>query len=513
MNVVLYLRYSSSAQTEQSIEGQDRVCTEYCERQGYTILHRYIDRATSAYKDTEKRHEFLQMIKDAEKGKWEAVIVYKLDRFARNRYDSANYKARLKKAGVRLISATEPITDSPEGIILESVLEGMAEYYSKELAQKITRGMRESALKGNVCGGQTALGYKIENKKWVLDPVEAPIVREAFELYDSGKSVAQIIKIFEEKGYRTSKGVPFNKNSFYHLLHNERYIGTYIYGDIRIEDGMPAIIDKELFQRVQERGWKVKKAPGSMKAKVDYLLSGKLFCGHCNSLMVGESGKSATGTVYYYYKCHNQKYKHSCDKRPVRKDWIEDLIAQKVFDLITPELIEELADMAVKASEEDLANNTIIPALREKKKEVEKSISNLFKLVERGSDSPSLFNRLGELEDERKDLERQLIDAEAEIVVLDREPIIYWFSRFLDGSLDNPEFKKRILDVLVNSVILWDDPDGLRIELHINLLSTPSVMLKSSDFKGNAPSLSANPNYLIIPEKRILVLQFKSPTK
>ena len=509
MNVVLYLRYSSSAQTEQSIEGQDRVCTEYCERQGYTILHRYIDRATSAYKDTEKRHEFLQMIKDAEKGKWEAVIVYKLDRFARNRYDSANYKARLKKAGVRLISATEPITDSPEGIILESVLEGMAEYYSKELAQKITRGMRESALKGNVCGGQTALGYRIENKKWVLDPVEAPIVREAFELYDSGKSVAQIIKIFEEKGYRTSKGVPFNKNSFYHLLHNERYIGTYIYGDIRIEDGMPAIIDKDLFQRVQERGWKVKKAPGSMKAKVDYLLSGKLFCGHCNSLMVGESGKSATGTVYYYYKCHNQKYYHSCDKKPVRKDWIENLIAHKVYSLITPELIDELAEMAVKASEEDLANNTLIPALREKKKEVEKAISNLFKLVERGSDSPSLFNRLGELEDERKDLERQLIDAEAEIIVLDKEPIVYWFSRFLDGNPDNPEFRKRIIDILVNAVFLWDDPDGLRIELHVNLLSTSKITLKSSDVKGNAPSLSANPNYFILPEERILVLQFK----
>ena len=200
MKACLYLRYSSSSQTEQSIEGQQRVCLDYCKRQGITVVATYIDRATSASKHTEKRHEFLQMIKDAEKGLFDAVIVYKLDRFARNRYDSANYKYRLKKVGVRLISATENLTDSPESIILESVLEGMAEFYSAELAQKVSRGMQESAYKCQVTGGTIPLGYKIENKHFVIDPRTAPIVQEAFRLYDEGKSISMISEIFNNKG-------------------------------------------------------------------------------------------------------------------------------------------------------------------------------------------------------------------------------------------------------------------------------------------------------------------------
>ena len=147
MDVVLYMRYSSDRQNEQSIEGQRHVCEEFCRASGFTIRGEYVDRALTATKDAEKRLEFQKMIKDSEKGLWQAVVVYKLDRFARNRFDSATYKARLKKNGVRVISATENISDNPEGIILESVLEGMAEFYSKELAQKITRGMHESALK------------------------------------------------------------------------------------------------------------------------------------------------------------------------------------------------------------------------------------------------------------------------------------------------------------------------------------------------------------------------------
>ena len=165
MDVVLYMRYSSDRQTEQSIEGQNRVCMEFCKRQGYNVVGKYIDRATSAFKDTEKRAEFNRMIKDSDKQMWQGVIVYKLDRFARNRYDSATYKARLKKNGIKVISATENISDNPEGIILEAVLEGMAEFYSKELSQKISRGMRESAYKCHSIGGHIPLGYKIVDKK------------------------------------------------------------------------------------------------------------------------------------------------------------------------------------------------------------------------------------------------------------------------------------------------------------------------------------------------------------
>ena len=186
--VALYVRYSSANQTEQSIEGQIRVCTDFCQRHGFRIVEIYADRATSASKDIEKRVEFLRMIKDSEKKNFQAVIVYKLDRFARSRYDSANYKYRLRKNGVQLISATENISNDPEGIILESVLEGMAEFYSAELSQKINRGMKESAYKHNSIGGVIPLGYKSEGKKLVIDEETAPIVRQAFEMYAEGHS-------------------------------------------------------------------------------------------------------------------------------------------------------------------------------------------------------------------------------------------------------------------------------------------------------------------------------------
>jgi len=406
MNAVLYLRYSSDKQTEQSIEGQQRVCEDYCNSKGIEIIDVYIDRALSASKNTEKREAFQQMIRDSEKKNFEAVIVYKLDRFSRNRYDSAIYKNKLRKNGIRVISATENISDSPEGVILESVLEGMAEFYSKELAQKVTRGMNETALKANSCGGKIPLGYKIENKKFVLDPATAPIVKEAFDRYAAGETIMNIADDFNNRGYRTSTGALFNKNSFSGMFKNERYKGIYMYKDIRIENGIPAIITEKTFDDVQDRILKNKQQPARAKAKIEYLLSGKLFCGHCNSVMAGESGTGSSGERYHYYACQKKKRNTaSCDKKNVKKDWIEEIVIQDTLRLLTPENIDRIADMAIQAAEKDAKENTQIPALRKKEKEIEKGITNLIKMVERGSTSESLFNRLEALETQKKQIE------------------------------------------------------------------------------------------------------------
>ena len=174
-NAVIYARYSSHNQTEQSIEGQLRVCHKYAKREGYTVVGEYIDRAISG--KTDDRPDFQRMISDSSKKVFQYVIVYKLDRFTRNRYDSAIYKHKLKKNGVKIVSAMENIGDNPESIILEAVLEASAEYYSLELAQKIKRGMRESALKGQFCGGGIPLGYKSAGGRLVLDETKAPFVK------------------------------------------------------------------------------------------------------------------------------------------------------------------------------------------------------------------------------------------------------------------------------------------------------------------------------------------------
>ena len=204
MNAVIYARYSSDNQREESIEGQLRECGEYAQRNGITVVGSYIDRALSA--KTADRPEFQRMIKDSAKGLFEIVLVWKLDRFSRDRYDSAHYKHILKKNGVKVVSAKEHISDGPEGIILESMLEGYAEFYSAELSEKIHRGQKENALKGKNNGGGIPLGYLLDKQtqKLVVDPETAPLVVEIFERYSEGATVQYTVQT-EEHGEQQRK--------------------------------------------------------------------------------------------------------------------------------------------------------------------------------------------------------------------------------------------------------------------------------------------------------------------
>ena len=505
VDVVLYLRFSSERQREQSIEGQLRDCIAYCKANHYRIVAIYVDRATTARKDVEKRIHFQQMVNDSSSHLWEYVIVWKLDRFARNRTDSAMFKFRLRKNGVRVLSATEHISENPEGIILEAVLEGMAEFYSAELSQKITRGMRESAMKCHSIGGHVPLGYKIEDHKLVIDPATAHIVQEAFQLYANGESIADICRIFNTKGYLTAKGVPFNRSSFKAIFRNERYIGVYKYKDFRVEDGIPAIIDKPLFETVRSRLSENAQAPARGKAKVDYLLAGKLFCGHCGASMNGESGTSRTGAVYNYYACYTRKRQRKCDKKPLKKDLIEWAVAQDAMELLTDEVIEELADMAIAQSDRDLKENTRIPELTARRDEVEGAISNITKAIEKGVASDTLLDRLTALEKEKKTLSREIKEEGKYVYRIDRHQVIFWLEKFKNGNIEDEQFRRQLIDLLVNSVTVWDEPDGFRVTTAYNLTSCASKTFRisgdtasGSDMRGHTPPLDANPNQIVI---------------
>ena len=471
IDVALYLRYSSSGQSDQSIEGQLRDCRAFCKYNHYRIVAIYIDRATTAHKDLEKRVQLMNLIADSSKQNWEYVVVWKLDRFSRNRNDSAIMKMRLRKNGVKVLSATEHLSDSPESIILESVLEGMAEFFSAELSQKVTRGMRESALKCNSVGGHIPLGYKSVDHKLIVDPGAARIVQEAFSLYANGESVSDICRKFNSAGYKTAKKTEFNRSSFKSMFRNTRYIGTYTYKDISIENGIPAIIDKELFEAVQRRLSKNGTAPARGKAKVDYLLSGKLFCGHCGAPMNGESGTGRHGKTYYYYSCYTKKRRLGCDKKPLRKDYIESIVAQDAFSLLTDQVIDEIADMAIRQSEQDLINETRIPQLTSRLAEVEKSITNITAAIEKGIASDTLMNRLVQLEHEKKTINKELKAEEKFTYQVDRDQIIFWLSQFKYGNIEDEDFRRRLIDLLVNSVTVWDEPDGYKITTAYNLTS------------------------------------------
>ena len=297
MNAVIYARYSSSSQREESIEGQVKECTAYAERNGYNIIGTYADRAISG--TTDNRPQFQKMIADSKRKLFDIVIVWKLDRFARNRYDSARYKNQLKRNGVKVISATEVISQGAEGILLESVQEGMAEWYSEDLKEKVVRGLTINAEKCKWNGGTLPIGYIVDEEQHLqLNTMTAPFVLEAFKLYDQGKTITEIRDYLNSKGLTNTKGRPITWGAVQHMLSNRRYIGEYSFQDITIPNGIPTIIPQDLFDRVQERLAKNKKAPARAKAQESYLLTTKLFCGHCGTSMNGESGKSRNGTIH-----------------------------------------------------------------------------------------------------------------------------------------------------------------------------------------------------------------------
>lgn len=247
---VIYARYSSDNQTEQSIEGQLRVCQDYAERNDILILKTYIDRAMTGTNDN--RPDFQQMIKDSDKKEFEYIIVYKIDRFSRNKYETAKYKKILKDNGVKLLSAMENIPDTPEGIILESLLEGMAEYYSAELAQKVKRGMKETWLKGNFTGGNIIYGYKVENHKVIIDEEKAEVVRFIYEQYSLGTYVKDIIAELTSKRI-FKKGKPFARNTIYNILKNEKYSGIYRFKDEIFENMYPAIVPIKIMIKLERK--------------------------------------------------------------------------------------------------------------------------------------------------------------------------------------------------------------------------------------------------------------------
>ena len=487
MNAVIYARYSSDSQREESIEGQLRECTEYAERNGITVLRSYIDRALSAR--TADRPEFQNMIKDSEQKLFDVVLIWKLDRFSRDRYDSAHYKHILKKNGVKVVSVKENISDGPEGIILESTLEGYAEYYSAELSQKIRRGQKENALKCKNNGGGTPLGYAVgPDDVLAIDPLTAPLVKEIFTRYDAGENISSITASLNGRGLKTKKGKAFKIGGVSLILKNRKYIGEYQYGSVIIPKGIPAIIDDDLFDRVQRRMAFNKKAPAKAKATEEYLLTTKLFCGKCERMMVGESGKSHTGVMHYYYKCGGAKRLKDCDKKAVRKDWIERVVVcltmQRVMD---EEKINRLIDAILVMQEQE---DTTTPALRSQLTETESSIGNILKAIEQGIFTPSTKQRLDELEARKEEILVNIQTAELQKPKLTREQMTAWFEQFRHGDPANRDFQKRLIDTFVNAVYVFDDKLVLTYNYQhgtqtISLEEIESAL--SSDFDGATP--------------------------
>lgn len=488
MTAVIYARYSSDSQREASIEGQLRDCKDYAEKNGITVVGTYIDRAYSA--KTDDRPDFQRMIKDSGKKIFDVVLVWKLDRFARNRYDAVNYKYQLEKNGVHLVSAMEPISQGPEGIMVESMLIGMAEYYSAELALKVARGERENALQCKYNGGVVPLGFTIgkEDRLYHIDPETAPIVQEIFSRYADGEPAEKIAASLNERGLRTRTGKPFVKNSFFQIFRNRRYIGEYRYKDIVTPGGIPAIVDQDLFDRVQQRFEQNRIAHGRpAKEDVSYLLTTKLFCGKCGTLMGGESGTSHMGNTYYYYKCGNAKRhgKAHCDLKAIRKEPLERFVVETAIKVIfSDEIIERLIDLVMDAQQQE---NTRLPVLKDQLRDTEKRLANLLEAIEQGILTPTTKQRLDELEARKEALNTSILEEELKKPVLTREWIRFWLEKFRKGDVGSTEHQRQIIDTFVNSVYVFDD----RVVLNFNFTDDAKTVTREevlgSSAVDNAP--------------------------
>ncbi len=452
---VIYARYSSDNQRDESIDGQLRVCKEYAERNGIQLVGEYIDRAISGRKDN--RPDFQRMIHDSKKKLFDVVLVWKFDRFSRDRFDAAIYKKKLKNNGVKVVSVTEFIPDSPFGAAIEAIIEADAEIYVKNLSENVIRGMTENALKGRYNGSAIPLGYKIdENKLFQIDPCVAPFVVEAFEQYANGKRMKEIVTFLNDKGVRTAFGGEITINVVTNMLHNRRYIGEYRYRDIVLPEGIPPIITKELFERVQQRMAKTKKAPAQHKAEDDYILTTKLFCGKCNAMMVGESGTSrANKEVHHYYKCVSVKKRRGCDKKTVRKDWIEGIVLNEIKKfLFDDEMIEAVAEEMVRVFSKE---NNEVPLLEKSLTQVGKKIENMLHAIEEGIFTVSTKEHLEMLEERKEELKRQITEKQLARPVFGKEQFAGWIAHFRSFDFDDKEQRRQLVDQFVNSIYLYDD--------------------------------------------------------
>ena len=454
MTAVIYARYSSDNQREESIEGQIRECTAYAEKNDLTVVKHYIDRAISA--KTDNRPEFQQMIKDSDKKLFDIVLVWKLDRFARNRYDSARYKTQLKKNSVKLVSATEIISEGPEGIILESVLEGYAEYYSADLSEKVIRGMTENALKGKFTGGAIPFGYTINaDRHFEIDPMTAPFVAETFQRYNDGQTMREIRDWLNEKGIKNKRGGPMTFNTIQHMLSNRRYIGELKYRDILIPDAIPPIVSVELFDDVQKKMLKNKKAPARRKAEDDYLLTTKLHCGYCGALMFGESGTSRTGEVHRYYKCATAKKHKGCKKKTVRKQWLEDLVVNQTMQLVRDDAAME--SIIAKVMELQDRENTNLPLYEKQLRDAESGIQNMLNAIQAGILTSSTKERLEQLEETKRELEARIAEEKLAKPKVTEEFIRFWLLRFRKLDMRLKDQRQALVDTFINAIYLYDD--------------------------------------------------------
>lgn len=453
---VAYARYSSAGQRDVSIEQQLQDIRAFARREGYTIVHEYADHAKSGFKNASARTAFQSMMAAADSGTFDTVLCWKVDRFGRNREESALFKGRLRRFGVRVLYAMEPIPEGSAGVLLEGMLEATAEWYSRQLSENVTRGMMDNA-KRCLYNGQRLLGFvRGSDGRYAIQPEEASVVRHIFSLYCEGYSAAQISKQLNAQGVPTFRGFSFSPQAILRIISNDRYTGVYRWGPVVIPDGVPPIVEKSVFEEAQKM--KSKTARHVEQGATDYLLTGKAFCGMCGESMVGDSGTSKDGRKHYYYSCIGRKHRKSCHKKSVKKDYLESLVVDFVLDhVLCDEEIGHIADAVMSLQAEEM-NSSPLASMEAEYAEVKKKINNINQAIASGIWNASTSAMLKELEDEAETLRVSCETLRySQSQLLDRDRVLYFLHRFTTGDRNDPLLRRSIIETFINAVFVYDD--------------------------------------------------------
>lgn len=451
----IYARFSSHNQREESIEQQVAECKLFAEQQGLEVVEIYADAAQSGR--TENRSQFQRLQRDAKKGRFTNIIAYKSNRIARNMINALNFENDMEKLGIKLFYAKEEFGNNAAGRFALRMMMNVNQFYSENMAEDIRRGMEDNA-RNCKCNGVCPFGYcRGEDGRPVPDERTAPIVQEIFTRVTCGDTFTSIADDLNSRGIRTTKGNLWSKGSFFNILHNERYTGVYIYDGIRIEGGIEPLISKELFMRVQRYLGNKKNPQGRHREFGDYLLSGKLFCGECGKHMMGISGTARSGELHYYYACQGKKDKPRCTKKNVRRDDIEQAVANMIRNyILRDDVTDWLVDTLIKFQKQTSKQGELT-LLEEQLSENKKALANIMLAIEQGIITATTKERLLELEGEQSKISGNIAMIKSERISVTKEQIIGWIQSFKDGDVKDKEFQKRLFDSFLRAVYIYDD--------------------------------------------------------
>ena len=448
-------RYSTDNQNPDSIEVQVGKCTEWCHQNHIPILGIFADMAVSGMKDTRPQYEAMMM--QLRQGMADTVVIYDQSRMFRKMTAWFSFRDELSAMGVSVVSVTQPMIGKdlrdPTNFLAEGSMALFNQIWALQTRQKVMEKMRFMARNGQHTGGRPALGYQAKDGRLVICEEEAAVVRRIFAEYAGGKTYRDIIAGLNRDGFKTKKGNPFGSNSLHDLLHNEKYIGTLVYGQapyredgtrnthskdgtdvIRIEDAIPAIIDKKTFEVVQERMKQNKRQQGGRPSKNrEYPLRSKVYCADCKSAMTISTSKGG----YYYYRCTGKKRLHNCDASPISVDYLERRVAEAIKLILgkpgtTGDLIRILRDQAEKIQGGAVSR---LRALIEQEQDISAKLDNAAEAVLNGLLSPTIQARIRDLELRKAAIGRDMRALKANV----------------DASAIPEQRLREILDAIVNA--------------------------------------------------------------